>query len=239
MKFKPEEKICVSIAGKNFEEVTNQLEVLNEAGAKLVEMRLDFLIDNKYLEVLKAASNYGFKIVSTVRCRTDGGVFDKSEEQRKKILLESASIATYVDVEYDTYLSDEQFIEKLKDRGSKILLSKHFFEYNPNHQTLIMILERMKDYGDLYKIITSPKNLFDANNLLSLYKYDWTKGRLIAFCMGEQWAFTRLLSIFLGAPFTYAHNGNSPVASGQLSFIEVKNELEKLSWLGEKWHFSQ
>lgn len=235
MKFRPEEKICVSLAGETSEEIINYLPVLRDAGAKLIELRLDFLRDKNYSAVLNAASKHDFIIISTVRNRTDGGVFSGSENERRKILLESASTATYVDIEYDTYVSEKMITDELRSSGAKILISKHFLQGSPRIDVLEKVLEEMKLVGDLFKIVTIPQNLFEATNLLSLYRHSWAEGRLIAFCMGEEWALTRILSVLMGAPFTYAHAGNSAVASGQLSFIEMKNELEKLSWMIEKW----
>jgi 3-dehydroquinate dehydratase-1 len=235
MKFRPEEKICVSLAGETSREVIDYLPVLRNAGAKLIELRLDFLKDKNYSAVLKAASKHEFTIISTVRNRTDGGVFSGSESERRRILLESASTATYVDIEYDTYVSDKMIIDELRNAGAKILISKHFQQGSPRIDVLERVLEEMRLVGDLFKIVTTPQSLFEATNLLSLYRYSWAEGRLIAFCMGEEWTITRVLSVLMGAPFTYAHGGNSAVASGQLSFIEMKNELEKLSWMIEKW----
>ncbi len=235
MKFRPEERICVSLAGEKTEEVVSYLSILKDAGVELIELRLDFLKDKNYSAVLNAALKHNFKIISTVRNKTDGGAFSGSESERRRILLESASVATYVDIEYDTYVSDEIIVDQLKNSGAKILISKHFLRESPQIDVLNRVLEEMKSVGDLLKIVTTPKSLFEVTNLLSLYRHNWTRGRLIAFCMGEEWALTRILSIFLGSPFTYAHIGNSAVASGQLSFIEMKRELEKLSWMIEKW----
>lgn len=237
MRFRAEERICVSVVGKNSGEAIQSLAALKEVGVKMVELRLDYLLDNNYLSVLKEAYKNGFEIVSTVRNKNEGGTFSGSEEERKRILLESASIASYIDIEYDTYICDKSFIDRLKINGAKIILSKHFMWGHPPVEELEKLLSEMRHVGDFWKIITYPSHLFEATNLLSLYRYDWVRGRLIAFCMGDEWALTRLLSIFLGAPFTYVHSGSRPVAPGQLSYIELKKELEKLSWLAERCHF--
>ena len=70
--------------------------------------------------------------------------------------------------------------------------------------------------------VTTAKTVSDIPKILSLY--DNKNTRLIAFCMGDIGKVSRLLSLFLGSPFTYVSLGK-PIAAGQLKLDEVKSML--------------
>ena len=48
------------------------------------------------------------------------------------------------------------------------------------------------------------------------------KNKTIAFCMGEQGKFSRILCLHLGSPFTYVSLGKA-IAPGQFSLREIKS----------------
>ena len=48
------------------------------------------------------------------------------------------------------------------------------------------------------------------------------KNKTVAFCMGEQGKFSRILCLHLGSPFTYVSLGKA-IASGQFSVDEIKS----------------
>ena len=81
---------------------------------------------------------------------------------------------------------------------------------------------KMKKFSDNIKIVTTAKTVSDIPKILSLY--DNKNTRLIAFCMGDIGKISRLLSLFLGSPFTYVSLGK-PIAPGQLKLNEVKSML--------------
>jgi 3-dehydroquinate dehydratase-1 len=63
------------------------------------------------------------------------------------------------------------------------------------------------------------KNVYDASRVLSLYSVK-SKNETIAFCMGEQGKFSRILCLHLGSPFTYVSLGKA-IAPGQFSVDEI------------------
>ena len=64
------------------------------------------------------------------------------------------------------------------------------------------------------------KSINDASRILVLYND--IKIKLIAFAMGEEAKFTRILCLYLGSPFTYVSLGKA-IAPGQFSLKEIKS----------------
>ena len=79
----------------------------------------------------------------------------------------------------------------------------------------------MRKFSDMVKIVTVAKNVSDVSRLLSLYSIK-SKSKLIAFCMGEQGKFSRILCLHLGSSFTYVSLGKA-IAPGQFSVNEIKS----------------
>ena len=79
----------------------------------------------------------------------------------------------------------------------------------------------MKKFSDYVKIVTTAKTVNDAAKILSLYN-NVSKVNLIAFSMGEEARFTRILSLHMGSPFTYVSLGK-PIAPGQFSLDEIRS----------------
>ncbi len=78
----------------------------------------------------------------------------------------------------------------------------------------------MSKFSNNIKIVTSAKTTDDSTRVLQLYG---KKGKinLIAFAMGDAGRISRILSLYLGSPYTYVSLGK-PVAPGQFSVDEVK-----------------
>ena len=79
----------------------------------------------------------------------------------------------------------------------------------------------MSKFSKVVKIVTVAKNVSDASRLLSLYSIK-SKNKTVAFCMGEQGKFSRILCLHLGSPFTYVSLGKA-IAPGQFSVDEIKS----------------
>ena len=79
----------------------------------------------------------------------------------------------------------------------------------------------MRRFSDTIKIVTVAKNVSDVSKLLSLYSIK-SKDRLIAFSMGEQGKFSRILCLYLGSPFTYV-SLEKAIAPGQFSVDEINS----------------
>ena len=115
----------------------------------------------------------------------------------------------------------DRFATYLKKSKCKLLISWHDFKKTPNESQLKSRYNKMRKFSNVVKIVTVAKNVSDASRVLSLYSVK-SKNKMIAFCMGEQGKFSRILCLHLGSPFTYVSLGKA-IAPGQFSVNEIKS----------------
>ena len=214
-------KTCVSIAEKNSNKIEN---VLKKALAKseYAELRLDFVKPIEIPNVLQLIEKKLSRCVCTLRPKNEGGLFDGSESERISILkLISDYNPFLLDVEYNTLKKDKNLRQYLKKSKTDILVSWHDFKKTPSMNKLNFHLSEMKKLSNFVKIVTVAKSMNDTSRILSLYNRA-SKIKLIAFAMGEQARFSRILCIHLGSPYTYVSLGKA-VAPGQFSLNEIKS----------------
>jgi len=128
-----------------------------------------------------------------------------------------------LDVEYNTIRKDDNLASFLKKSKTNLLISEHDFKKTPKFLDLLKKIREMSKFSSFIKIVTTAKSTDDSTRVLQLYS---RKGRmdLIAFSMGDAGRISRILSLYLGSPFTYVSLGK-PVAPGQFSIDEVKKIL--------------
>ncbi|HID42486.1 MAG TPA: type I 3-dehydroquinate dehydratase [Archaeoglobaceae archaeon] len=180
--------------------------------ADLIELRIDLFNSLPSLDELKKIRK---KKIVTIRRKEDGGKYTGSEADRLNLIKKYSGIADYVDVEFDC--EDEYF-----EMNCKTIESYHNFSMTPPYNTLKEILDSRR--GDIFKIATLGKTKKDVLTIVKiLCNYD----DVVAFLIGEKFAFTRIMSLFLGSPFIYCHAGNS-VARGQFEAHEASEIIKKL-----------
>jgi 3-dehydroquinate dehydratase-1 len=113
-----------------------------------------------------------------------------------------------------------------------VIASSHLGPDGFSRENLTSVAEGLREYGELVKVVTRPSSLEGALTTLSLYRaLRWAKGNLIAFSVGWEYAFTRPMSLLLGAPFTYAALKGMAVAPGQMTVKETKSAARSLAEL--------
>ncbi len=214
-------KTCVAIAEKNPKKLTNMV----KKGLKksdFAEIRFDFLKPSDIPDALELVKRQLQRCVCTLRPKTQGGKFSGSENERKSILKLIAEYNPYLlDVEFETLRKDKKFVKSMKTSKTKILVSWHDFKKTPNLISLKKTLRNMTKLSDFVKIVTMAKTVNDATKILSLYS-NISKTKLIAFSMGEEAKFTRILCLHMGSPFTYV-SLEKAIAPGQFSLDEIKS----------------
>jgi 3-dehydroquinate dehydratase I len=214
-------KTCVVIGEKNPKRLKN---ILRKALLKsdFAEIRFDYLKKSDIPIVLEDTRKSLSRCVCTLRPRSEGGLFIGKETERKSILRLIAEYNPFLlDVEFNTIQKDKKLALYLKRSKCKLLISWHDFKKTPSDSQLRTKFNKMRKFSDIVKIVTVAKNVSDASRLLSLYSIK-SKNKTIAFCMGEQGKFSRILCLHLGSPFTYVSLGKA-IAPGQFRVDEIKS----------------
>ncbi|MFP6586676.1 MAG: type I 3-dehydroquinate dehydratase, partial [Pirellulaceae bacterium] len=204
--------ICVSIGRGRHKQVIAEHRHLVEQGARLVEMRLDYIRRNVTLKRL--LKDRPSPVVMTCRRQQDGGKWEGTEENRI-ILLRAAIVAgaDYIDLE-------EDIADQVPRYGAtKRIISLHDFDETP--QDLAAIHERLtvKD-ADIVKIACLANCPNDVTRMLHLLES--TSIPTIGICMGDIGASSRILAGKFGSPFTYGtFHHERQLAPGQLSFQQM------------------
>ncbi len=218
-------KTCVTIAEKTPKKIDL---VLKKALKKsdYAELRFDFLKPVQVPEALELLKKKLNRCVCTLRPSSEGGKFQSNEKERISILKLIAEYRPFLlDIEYNTLKKNRSLFNYVKKTKTNILVSWHDFKKTPTESSLKKMNKQMKNYSKFVKIVTNAKTINDSSRVLSLYNNS-SKTNLIAFAMGDDGRMSRILCLYLGAPFTYVSLGK-PVAPGQFSLEQIKKILNK------------
>jgi len=212
-------KTCVSLAETNPKKLKQTLKTALKK-SDFVEIRFDFLKSEHIPQVLENVRKDLKKIVCTLRPKAEGGKFEGNEKERISILKLIAEYNPFLlDVEFNTIKKNKNLARYLKDTKTSLLISGHDFKKTPSITELKKKLNQMSKFSSNVKIVTTAKTTDDATRILQLYSKKG-KTNLIAFAMGDSGRISRILSLYLGSPYSYVSLGK-PVAPGQFSVDEV------------------
>ncbi len=206
--------ICVSIGRSRHKHVLAEHKHLAEEGAKLVELRLDYI--STRVNVQRLLNERPTPVIITYRREVDGGKFSGTEEQRLTMLREAIVLGVeYVDIE-------EDLADKVPRYGkTKRIISYHNFRHTPDDLEELHARMAEKD-ADIVKIATMAQHPRDNVRMLELVKN--SKVPTVGMCMGDIGTPSRILGAKFGAPFTYAtFHHERALAPGQLSFQQMKD----------------
>ncbi|MGA2228931.1 MAG: type I 3-dehydroquinate dehydratase [Syntrophobacteraceae bacterium] len=202
---------------------------LNHPEVDLVEWRMDKFANRHSIEEMKSflgalSVRQRLPVIATNRPVREMGSFAGREDLRLSMLEEAAkSGADWIDLEHHSDVDD---IALFRQAGAKVLLSWHSPGETPSRGILRAKLESMLKTGaDALKIVTMAQSGEDNLRVLELIPLAGKELGidLIAFCMGPAGKWSRLVSIFLGSPWTYAQFAGQPVtAPGQISVSEMR-----------------
>ncbi len=165
-------------------------------GADLVELRLDTVRDPS---VAGALGGRRRPVIVTCRAAWEGGHFQGTEEERRRILLEALERgAEYVDVEWKAGFTDVI----ASTGGQRIVLSSHTFSGVPSDlQDRARAMRGTR--AEVVKIAVKASRLCDC---LPLMKLACPDRRTVLIAMGEAGLATRILPGRFHSAWTYAGN---------------------------------
>ncbi len=204
--------ICVSIAGRSFEDC---LKIRETEG--FLEFRLDLLDFNP--DQVDRLFRHPSKMIAT--CRE--GKYDQGTRER---LIRTAirAGADYVDIELD---ADPGYMKRLtglaRKHGTALIISHHDFAGTPPVPGLRDFLEQCYRKGaDIAKLSCFVRNREDISRLLSIFA---EPGEKVVIGMGEMGGIVRLACPLAGGAFTFASPDDGiHTASGQLK----KSKMEQI-----------
>jgi len=205
--------ICVVIGRTRHKMMQIEIQEAAKRGARLIELRLDFLAKAPDFKRLLAAKPC--PMVATLRRKVDGGRGGGSGEERL-MLLRQAIVAGFDWVDLEIDIADK--IRRYKD--VKRIISYHNLREVP--ADLEKIHEQMcKLDPDVVKVAVTAQQPEDNVRVLELLRNPLRP--TVAFCMGDLGMPSRILTGRCGAPFTYgAFNKERGIAPGLLSFDELR-----------------
>ncbi|AMV33639.1 Shikimate dehydrogenase [Pirellula sp. SH-Sr6A] len=206
--------LCVTIARTRHKHTIQEHQQVAELGAKLAELRLDYI--GRSIDLGRLLKNRPTPVVVTCRRKEDGGRWDRTEEERLMLLRSAIAMGIeYVDLEEDTAIKIPRYGK------TKRIVSLHNFEGTPDD--LESIHERLaKADADIVKIAVQANSFGDMVKVLELMRN--AKVPTIGIAMGDYGTPSRILATRYGAPFTYCvFNSERKVAPGQLSFDQMTN----------------
>ncbi len=204
--------ICVSIARGRHRHVKAEHKHLVEQGAKLVEIRLDYL--RRQINLKRLLHNRPCPVVITCRRAEDQGKWTGSEESRMMLLRAAiAEGVEYVDLE-------EDIADKIPRYGkTRRIVSLHNYRDTPDDLDAIHARLVNRD-ADIVKLATMANHSHDNIRMLQLVQNATVP--TVGICMGEIGTPSRILAGKFGAPFTYAtFHHERTLAPGQLSFRQM------------------
>lgn len=189
---------------------------LVEQGAKMVELRLDYVAGRVNMGRLLADRPEGCQVIVTIRRKEDGGKWGGSEESRQLLLREAiAEGVDYVDLEDDIAGQIPRFGK------TKRIISYHNFRKTP--EDLREVHSRMCQLDpDIVKIATMANDPHDTLRVLELMQE--SEIPTVGMTMGDIGTPSRILAPKFNAPYTYAtFHHERTLAPGQLSFKQMKD----------------
>ena len=213
-------KTCVTIAEKTPKKLNLILKNALEK-SDYAELRFDFLKPSQVPDALELTKKQLSRCVCTLRPTIEGGKFQGTDKERISILKLIAEYHPFLlDVEFSTLRKNKILHDYIKKTNTEILVSWHDFKKTPSITALKKMYKQMRKFSKNIKIVTNAKTHDDSSKILSLYSNS-TKTNLVAFAMGDEGRMSRILCLYLGAPFTYV-SLSRPVAPGQFSLDQVK-----------------
>src|SRR5262249_23185834 len=206
--------ICVVIARTRHGMMQAEIREAANQGARLIELRLDFL--KKPPDFKRLLADKPCPLIATVRRPPAGGKWDGSEDARKT-LIRQAIVAGFDWVDLETDIADGI------PRFGRVrrIVSYHNFQEMPADLEKIHARMCAQD-ADVVKVAVRAQQ--PADNLRVLKLQNKAARPTVAFCMGELGFPSRILQGLQGAPWTYAaFNKERNIAPGMPSLHEMQD----------------
>lgn len=233
--------ICVPLIGQTLDELKAHARTLAEAGADLIEWRVDhFTAVGDRDQVLLALTEIrrllaDIPLLFTFRSHKEGGETEIGDDAYFALnrLAVASGLVDIIDIEL---FNDEMPIRALIDEahaaGVKVIMSNHDFQTTPAQEEIIARLRRMQELGaDLPKIAVMPQSPQDVLTLLSatlVMKERYATRPVITMSMGKLGGVSRVTGRLFGSAMTFGSVGQAS-APGQIAVRQLREMMNILS----------
>ena len=210
--------ICVPIVEDNIKDALTSAEKALEV-ADIVEFRVDYFKEIREEDIIEMAK---YPSIITIRTHWEGGKYRGSDDRR----IELYKVSIENDVEYiDIELKEKrnrELVEFRNDTSSKtkIIVSYHDFKETPSYNSLLDIVNKELQIGDVGKFATMVNTKRDILNILRVIQE--FEGKVIGIGMGEKGKLTRILGTYFGSILTFASMEGKSSAPGQIDVKRLK-----------------
>jgi 3-dehydroquinate dehydratase I len=190
---------------------------LKSIGTDLLEIRVDCFeepIDKVCGYMVNVKRNCGLPLIGTIREN------ERTKSNRIDLFAKIIPVVDSIDVEIDAAIAP-QVIDMAA--GKTIIVSEHNYNFTPDMDGLIDIVERAAVLGGhIVKIAAMAHNRADVIRMLQFI--NGCKMPVVAFSMGESGSISRVMSMLFGSLYSYGFvtNANAP---GQLGIEKLVEEM--------------
>jgi 3-dehydroquinate dehydratase-1 len=194
--------------------------IAQEQGADMVELRFDLIDGDPVSSVNICKKVCSLPVIATLRSAQEGGHFFGDTASWYEKICPLIPLVDIVDIEEQF----ESYAFFVKEAGKKIIASHHCSD-------MMMLPDlfdkerKLRAYGDIVKIIVTPKNREDIIELIAFTLA--VKKPLCTGVIGGQFRFARAILPLFGSEMVYCHVGTE-TAAGQYSVQEFVRLME---WL--------
>lgn len=229
-------KICAPIVGKDWNNISAELETAISVNPDLLEWRADFLDNTDIANIIDILHRIhetvpDFPLIFTLRVLNEGGGGFISQAERELIIKKviNTRLVDIVDIELS---NGGEFIDSISYEASKngvlMILSHHDFTETPPENEIISILtEMVRKKCHIAKIAVMPKcvgdviSVFNAVNVFS----ETHDTRIISISMSEIGMVSRIFANLFKSCITFG-SLCTPSAPGQISVEELRKALD-------------
>ena len=219
-------RLCVAIFVNDVAPAKSDIARAAEAGADLVELRIDGYADATDLltdpDVIgRLVRDNVLPCVVTCRPTREGGRSELSNGQRYELLKQAAEHgAAYLDLERDTIPAAGEITGLPRDSRPGVIVSAHDFEGRPVRLNNLLA-DLNAQPADVTKLVWTARTIRDNLEAFELLRH--CTRPTIALCMGEAGLISRVLAKKFGAFLTFASLARGGgTAPGQVSVGDMK-----------------
>jgi 3-dehydroquinate dehydratase-1 len=159
----------------------------------------------------------GLPVIATLRSIQEGGGYSGNPDEWLRVIQPAIPYADYVDIEQRF----SAHADAIRTHDVGIIASCHTQEM-PSLFELFGLERELLAYGDIPKIVVTPRNEEDIIELISFTHA--AKKPVCTGVTGAGFKYARLVLPLFGSGFVYCHIGK-PVAEGQYSVAEAKEAM--------------